>query len=161
VQTKYTAKTIDLFWSKVLKGNPDECWEWIGAKFPQGYGLMAIGGRPPKGKHIKAHRISYEINIGEIPDGMIICHKCDNPPCVNPNHLFLGTYQDNSDDKISKHRGKWLSGEDNASHKLTQSQVEEIRRLYIPRIVSTHKLAKQFGVDQQVIWSIVNYKTWK
>jgi hypothetical protein len=76
------------------------CWEWLGHKTPKGYGRMRSDG-----KHHFAHRISYELYVGIIPDGLIVLHSCDNPGCVNPSHLRTGTHQDNTDDRTS--RGRW------------------------------------------------------
>lgn len=86
------------FWKKVDRRGPDECWKWTGAINQAGYG--AFGNN-------HAHRTSYEITYGPIPDGLFILHKCDNPPCVNPNHLFVGTHQDNMRDMISKGRARY------------------------------------------------------
>ena len=93
------------FWSKVRKG--DGCWEWAGCR-SKGYGKIALGLESglPKGKRVvKAHRVSWLIHFGPIPDGLFVCHRCDNPPCVRPDHLYLGTCADNSRDMIRKGRG--------------------------------------------------------
>ena len=87
------------FWSKVKK-QPNGCWEWQAAKTRLGYGRFA-----PEGTTVKAHRVSFELCKGPIPDGMHVMHSCDNPPCVNPEHLSLGSNQDNVNDREAKGRG--------------------------------------------------------
>ena len=88
------------FWAKVVKGGPDECWLWIGAKARHGYGMIAVNG-----KHRKAHRVAWEIaNGATFPEGMSACHTCDNPPCVNPAHIWPGTMKDNLRDASKKGR---------------------------------------------------------
>lgn len=90
------------FWTKVLPVDSG-CWEWQGHRLPKGYGHF----RGLTAKNVKAHRFAYELLVGPIPDGLRVLHRCDNPPCVNPVHLFLGTDKDNSDDKIAK--GRYVS----------------------------------------------------
>lgn len=87
------------FWERVSLGDKDECWLWLGATTEAGYGTLTINHKP-----LGAHRMSWILMNGEIPKGMNVCHKCDIPPCVNPNHLFLGTHQENMDDKVKKGR---------------------------------------------------------
>lgn len=94
------------FWVKVERGGEDACWQWLARKHEGGYGDFRLGGG-----HVRAHRFSYELAHGAIPKGMFVLHRCDNPGCVNPSHLFLGTFEDNSSDMVSKGRGRGrLSG---------------------------------------------------
>lgn len=100
------ARAIPRFWARVAKRGLDDCWEWVGVRVPpQGrllpYGLFSVGK-----KLYRAHRFSYEIAIGPIPDGLLVLHKCDNPPCVNPAHLYAGTYVDNMRDRTSRGRSR-------------------------------------------------------
>lgn len=105
IKTHYSrqaAPILKRFWSKVaFTANPNKCWEWQAGKTKYGYGELMI-----KNKQVYAHRLSWELTYGEIPDGLFVCHKCDNPKCVNPNHLFLGTNLDNVRDMVSKGRNK-------------------------------------------------------
>lgn len=102
-----------------------ECWIWTGQLFKDGYGAIGVGRIGPK----RAHRVSYSVFVGEIPHGMLVCHKCDTPSCINPAHLSLGTPKDNTQDMIRKGRRPSSSGERHPSVKLTDRQVEEIRSL--------------------------------
>ena len=144
------------FESKFTKS--DGCWEWEAGKVRNGYGTFRIAERKQR-----AHRVAYQLYVGEIPDGMYVCHRCDNPSCVNPEHLFLGTNADNVHDRENKGRGKYVipdnSGEKNSSAKLTCAQVVEIwaRHSDGERVVN---LAKEFGVSQSAIYKIVYGLTW-
>lgn len=96
------------FWEKVDRRGPDECWPWIGAEHGRGYGGILINY-----KSVPAHRVAHALCKGVVPPGMFVLHRCDNPKCVNPAHLFLGTHQDNMDDMVSKGRSRngWSSAQ--------------------------------------------------
>lgn len=134
-------------WKYVKKGGPDECWNWIGLKRPHGYGRTSI-----KGKSIDAHRASWLIHNGEIPDGMCVLHKCDNPSCVNPAHLFLGTHLDNTLDMFSKGRANC------PPRKVSHEQVREIKRLRAENRTSHKDLADQFGISRALVCCILRGK---
>ena len=130
-----------------------DCLEWQGCRQPNGYG--ASGTRA-------AHRVAYELHKGPIPPGMLIMHSCDNPPCVNPDHLSVGTARDNVLDCINKGRrgGACNQGEKNNTTKLTEVQVLEIRRTHQRTFGENTRLAKIYGVNQHTISDIVKGKTW-
>ena len=127
------------------------CWIWNGAVTAAGYGLAKSNYR---NKTASAHRIAYEAFIGEIPDGMIIAHACDNPLCVNPNHLWLATHKENSQDMVGKQRS--AKKERCGKSKLTEEQVKFIRESSL----STYKLGAMFGVTASNIGYVKNGKTW-
>jgi len=151
-------KTIEeRFMEKFIKTAPDNCWEWNSSKNSNGYGVLEINRKP-----IKAHRIAWEFAYGPIPAGIDVCHRCDNPACVNPQHLFLGTHRDNMRDMAIKGRahGGGLIGERNGFSKLTWTKVEEIRRLRIDGL-SEPKLAAIFGVHHSTIHYVLTGQSWK
>lgn len=107
-------------------------------------------------KRVKAHRKAWELLHGPIPDGLLVLHTCDNPPCIRPDHLFLGTHRDNQQDKWAKGRGIVI----NNSIKLTESNVRAIRTRYATGTIRQIDLGKEYGVSQTAISAIVNRRTW-
>ncbi len=140
------------FWPKVDKRAPDDCWFWRGGIDAQGYGKFFD---PSRKSRAKAHRISYEINVGPIPEGMDILHSCDNRACVNPAHLRPGTDRDNVADRVKRNRNGNHAGEANGNVKLSDEQVAEIRARYSGAWGEQSALAREFGVGQPQIWRIV------
>lgn len=137
------------------------CWEWTGSK-RNGYGRMIIGSRKDgTRKSMSAHRVSYELEYGEIPDGMEVCHKCDNPSCVNPKHLFLGTRQDNIDDRERKGRNITFIGEEQPRAKLTKKSVKDARWERAYKGTSFQALANRYGVSKKTMQNAINGVTWK
>lgn len=145
------------FWTKVAKGQADECWEWQGAKHPFGYGDIRWGGRTER-----AHRVAWLLTHGPVPEGQCVCHTCDNPPCCNPAHLFVGSKADNLRDMREKGRDSkppLLAGERSRTAKLTADDVENIRSNRT-NLTGT-ALADLFGVRPAAISDILRRKTWK
>lgn len=148
-----TEKLKKRFFKKVVK--TDGCWEWNGGRKPTGYGFMrAETKRDDPVRFHAAHRVSYAIHVGGEMAGYVVCHKCDNPGCVNPDHLFLGTYADNARDMMRKGRDKCGS--------LNLDQVNEIRAIMgsdpRPRVVD---VAARFGVTRFAIYQILSGRTWR
>ena len=142
------------FWSFVDRNDsdPSSCWRWIGNRLgDNGYG------RFKSEKLLLAHRVSYEIANGPIPHGMKVLHRCDNPACVRPEHLFLGTLRDNTNDMVSKGRAGWQRGQRQGTAKLTEPDVLAIRRSR----AGTLALALRYGVSVQNIRLIRSRQTWK
>src|SRR3990170_2373777 len=131
------------FWNKVNK--TDTCWFWTGARNNMGYGQITLGHRF-EGKGL-AHRIAWELINGQLPNGAVLCHICDNPSCVRPDHMFLGTKADNSADMVSK--GRSICGEAHCFAKLTKEQVINIRSECAKNQSKQRDIAKRFGVSEQ------------
>jgi hypothetical protein len=151
------------FWPKVAIIPEHPCWEWIGKKNDTGYGSLAIRQGGNKRKWYKAHRISWELHYGQIPKGLHCLHKCDNPGCVRPDHLFLGTQLDNVRDMDKKQRriSSPQAGQKNGKSKLTEKKVIAIRKEYKKGKISQLFLANKYGVCQSTIDLIVRKITWK
>lgn len=140
------------FWAKVDRKG-EGCWEWGGGTSDSGYGYGHLHNRP-----MSAHVVAWTLTNGPVPKGLFVCHSCDNPPCVRPDHLFLGTPSDNSADMVAKGRARSPRG--TARGKLTAEQVTSLRRRYAEGGVSTHQLAADVGVSAMVIWRVVNRKSY-
>lgn len=145
--------TAESFWSRIDRSNPGACWPWPGGKSSRGYGTVSWGNR-----NVGAHRVAYELAHGLIPAGMFVCHRCDNPPCCNPAHLFLGAPKDNTQDMVSKQRYSTKGGL--VSRKLSDEQVREIRAKYRPRSYSFHRLAAEYGIAAMGVRKIVLRETY-
>jgi len=145
------------FWARVTKAGPDECWLWTGGKNTYGYGILRTESR---GRARGAHRYSWELHHGAIPDGMQVLHKCDVRNCVNPAHLFLGSNQQNTADKMAKGRHVVLYGENQIFARLKASDIPEIRRLYAEGL-SQGAIGEAYGVGRGAIGKVVRRTNWK
>jgi hypothetical protein len=152
------------FEQKVDRRGPDECWPWMGYRMPSGQGQFGIG----RTVYLSS-RVSYALYNGPVPGDMFVCHRCDNPPCVNPAHLFLGSALDNNRD--CKTKGRNAKGEmmrairrrqDQCNRKLTADQVAEIRRLHVrgSKTNGRNALARRFGTTPQNIGLVISGRTW-
>lgn len=150
------------FWSRVRK--TDACWLWTGGRSSGGYGAA----RSANGRQSCAHRVAYELSVGPIPEGLQVLHSCDNPSCVRPDHLFLGTQLDNMKDmadKGSKATGRRLNhpiqeGELNHNARITRSEASEVKRLYAKGIPQA-QIARRLGISRLNVWNIVHGKSWR
>jgi len=145
---------LERFWMNVNKAT-EGCWVWRGGKTGAGYGALQ-----ENKKFILAHRLSYEIHNGAIPEGMVVCHKCDNPSCVNPDHLFIGTQAENMLDKKNKGRAKGAhKGGEHALAKLDSAKVCEIRNLMASG-VKHREITKKYKISMSTLTDIKSGKTW-
>lgn len=161
----YPIHVVNRFWSKVDKSGPiperypelGPCWIWERCVNEHGYGDFRTVGR-----HDKAHRVAWTILIGPIPEGAFVLHRCDNPPCVNPTHLFLGDQAANIKDMRAKnrHRNKVFKGEDNGFSKLTWDTVRKIRELFKTGRYTLTALGSKFDTCRQNVRRIVSNKSW-
>ena len=181
-----TDRELERFWSKVDKTDDLSCWNWTASKYHFGHGALYFRGRSQP-----AHRISWWIHHGEIPDGCEVCHYCDNPPCVNPGHLYVATHSQNVKDMHIRGRGVYFSGDNhwmrkhpewiatgdrhplrkrpelaargelNGNSKLSNRSVRDIRLLYCRQDVTSTELASAYGLDKSTVLDVLNHKTWK
>lgn len=148
------------------------CWEWTGTRLPAGYGRISVNGR-----HTYVHRLMWDLTHGAIPNGMFVCHQCDNPRCVNPDHLFVATQKDNLADMRTKERHPWhgkrgdesllrqrpeciLRGENNSMAKLSNIQVREMRRLFMTGTQTQRQLSRMFRINEGTVSLIVRGLAW-
>jgi hypothetical protein len=138
------SELIEAFWQKVDRSG--ECWIWTGAKYQGGYGCLKVNRQ-----NRSAHRFSWELENGAIPDGFFVCHHCDNPSCIRPDHLFLGTQADNMRDAHRK--GRLMD----VAHlcKLSDDQIAEIRRRYAAGETTQRALAREYGVTHEYICRLI------
>lgn len=146
------ASVNDRFFSKVEKS--DGCWIWKGCVNKDGYGKMGDGA----GSSVGAHIVSWTLANGPVPAGMNVCHECDNPPCVKPDHLFLGTQLDNIQDRVKKNR--CASGVRSYRHTLDPEKVLSMRRMRESGI-SYREIGEAFGVNDSAAWKAINGSTWR
>jgi DNA-binding XRE family transcriptional regulator len=144
------------FWEKVEK--TENCWHWKGCLNNRGYGQISMNG-----KAVLSHRVSWEIHNGPIPEGLQALHRCDNPICVRPDHLFLGTNSDNHTDMVNKGRCRNgdRKGEMNPTSILKRYEVDEIVHLYNSENLSQQKIADKYGVSRVTINAILRGRNWQ
>ena len=141
------------FWAKVDRSaGPDECWPWTAARSSTGYGVLKL-----RGKVVGAHRVAHAEAVGPPPEGMCVCHRCDNPPCCNPAHFFLGTDGDNAADRVAK--GRQQRGERAGGAILTEGQVREIRELIVDGVL-LREIADRFSVTVSAVSDIGVGRRW-
>lgn len=175
-RSKRTIPAEVRFWNKVNKNsgrfceeNKTECWLWTGKPHKRGYATISLPNGTSHGDYKLAHRFSYELHNGEIPDSLIVCHSCEDrinihdathKLCVNPQHLRLGTYEENALDRVKSGRANSVRGEAQGASKLTEAEVKDIREKYNTGNYSYKQLAVEYGVTKMPIASIIKRKSW-
>jgi hypothetical protein len=153
------------FWVKVTRGK--SCWVWKARRGRGGYGQFKVDRGGKRWVTMPAHRFSWELAHGPIPDEMLVLHRCDNPPCVRPDHLYLGTHADNARDRDSQGRGRQCppelhaKGERVGLSKLTEAAVRDIRARYAKGGISQQALADEYGVVQTIVSRVIRRETWR
>lgn len=155
MKIKLTWKEWKRFLNRILLANKRSCWEWQGARTDDGYGVF-----PVQGIVILAHRLAFILHYKRDPGKLLVLHECDNPACVNPRHLFVGTSEDNNEDRHKKGRSKGAKGESNIHAKLTEKKVREIKRK-LARGIQKRQLARRYKVSQSTIGKIEHGRIWK
>ncbi len=141
-------------WKRINIKGEDDCWEWKGYVLSNGYGQIRIDYR-----RYRTHRLVYELTYGPIPEGLLVCHKCNNRKCCNPKHLYVGTQKDNLKQMIED--GRKPIGENSSKAKLNWKQINEIRKKYIPYIYTQKRLGKEYSISESECFLIINNKVWK
>lgn len=140
------------FWRKV-DSSGDGCWEWLAYRRSNGYGQVMVA----PGKYYGAHIVSYALSVGPIPPGHVVCHKCDHPPCVRPEHLFLGTQSENTLDMFSKQRGTRSRGSQRSNARLNE---DAVRRIRADVDTPVRLLAQEYGVSEHAIYAVRRREKW-
>lgn len=143
------------FWSRVQIGSKGACWTWTACRDGKGYGLV----RWAKCKS-RAHRVAWQLMCGAIPAGICVLHHCDNPPCCNPAHLFLGTLRDNIADKVAKGRGRGAPGERQRNAKLNEPKIRQIRDLRRAGF-TLRWIGSRYGIAETTVCGIANRRAWR
>jgi hypothetical protein len=151
---RFSSDDVARFWRGVNIGGPDECWEWCRCRSKEGYGSFAL-----RGPRVLTHRAAYALTYGVVTD--CVLHRCDNPPCCNPAHLWHGTRAENSADMVQKGRDRKLTGEEHPHSRFTAAEVAEIRRLYSTGRYRQRDIGAYFGARQSTISAIVRGKVWR
>lgn len=156
-----TPKEIARFYPKIKTGLPDECWEWQGGRRPRRYGNWSVR-RDKRTVQLAAHRVAFFLASSTDPHPLLVCHTCDNPPCCNPAHLFLGTVQDNSDDMKRKNRHHSPRGSKCGSAKLTEAQILEIKEIFatLDPPMTRQEAMRHYGIGPSHLNRIIRGKTW-
>lgn len=160
----HTTKISELILARTKVGNREECWLWQGIKNGKGYGRLWLTVND-KGRYFAAHRLMYALIYNTDPGDLLVCHGCDNPSCINPDHLFLGTARDNNLDAFKKGRNKTVGahakkGSNNHNSRYTEDIVKEIRRLH-KQGWTEQQLLKKFGGSRGGLYAIVNNLNWR
>lgn len=139
------------FWKSVDVRQEHECWNWLACKDYDGYGVITLKHRP-----LRTNRVSWMIHFGEIPEGLCVCHTCDNPCCVNPSHLFLGTHGDNAKDRERKGRRKIKYGDDNPNTKFSSVAIKSVLDQYETGQYTQKKLSEMSGISRSHLCAIIH-----
>jgi hypothetical protein len=151
---------MDGLWNKIAKAGPDECWVWTGAVSSGRDGKPGYGHLTVKRKNCRAHRLVWASTHGKIPEGLSVCHKCDNTLCCNPAHLFLGTHAENMKDKSLKLRVKAMPGSTNPIAKLSETDIPRIHKLR-QQGYGYREIAEQYAVSTGLVSAILGSRAWK